>query len=40
MGLMRNLYSTLVAEPERMKPLGRPRYRREDNIRMGLREIA
>jgi hypothetical protein len=29
----------LVGVPEGKKPLGRPRYRWEDNIRMGLREI-
>jgi hypothetical protein len=29
----------LVGKPEGKRPLGRPRSRREDNIRMGLREI-
>jgi hypothetical protein len=30
--------NTLVGKPEDQKPLGRPRSRWEDNIRMGLRE--
>jgi hypothetical protein len=28
-----------VGKPEGMKPLGRPRRRREDNIKMGLGDI-
>jgi hypothetical protein len=30
----------LVGKPEWKRPLGRPRYRRENNIRMDLREIG
>jgi hypothetical protein len=30
----------LIGKPEGKGPLGRPRSRREDNIRMGLREIG
>jgi hypothetical protein len=30
----------LVGKPERKRPLGRPRLRWEDNIRMDLREIV
>jgi hypothetical protein len=37
---MGNAYSTLVGKPERKRPLGRPRHRWEDNIRMDLREIG
>jgi hypothetical protein len=29
----------LVGKPERKRPLGRPRHRWEDNIKMDLREI-
>jgi hypothetical protein len=39
MGDMRNLYNMFVRKPEGKRPLGRPRCRREDNIRMDLREI-
>jgi hypothetical protein len=35
---MRNAYNILVGKPERKIPLGRPRNRWEDNIRMDLRE--
>jgi hypothetical protein len=37
---MKNLYKVLVGKPERKRPLGRPRRRWEDNIRMELKEIA
>jgi hypothetical protein len=30
----------MVEKPERKRPLGRPRCRREDNIRTNLREIG
>jgi hypothetical protein len=40
MGEGRNLCRVLVGKPEGRKPLGRPRRRREDGIRMGLREIG
>jgi hypothetical protein len=39
MGEMRNAYKILVGKPERKKPLGRPRRRREVNIRLDLREM-
>jgi hypothetical protein len=35
-----NAYRILVGKPERKRPLGRPRRRWEDNIRMDLREIG
>jgi hypothetical protein len=34
-----NAYGTLVRKPEEKRPLGRPRYRWDDNINMDLREI-
>jgi hypothetical protein len=39
-GRMRNAYKILVGKPERKRPLGKPRCRLEDNIRMDLREIG
>ena len=36
----RNAYRVLVGKPERKKPLGRPRRRWEDNIKMDLREVG
>jgi hypothetical protein len=39
MGEVRDLYRVLVGEPERMGPLGRPRHRWEDNIKMDLQEV-
>jgi hypothetical protein len=36
----RNAYSLLVGRPEERRLLGRPRRRREGNIRMDLREIG
>ena len=36
----RNAYRVLVAKPEGKIPLGRPRRRREENIRMDLREVG
>jgi hypothetical protein len=35
----RNVYRVLVGKPEGKIPLGRPRRRREDGIKMDLREI-
>ena len=35
----RNVYRVLVGKPEGRRPLGRPRRRWEDNIRMDLREV-
>jgi hypothetical protein len=40
MGEERNAYKILVRKPERKGPLGRPRHRRVDNIKMDLREIG
>ena len=36
----RNVYRVLVGKPEGKKPLGGPRYRWENNIKMGLREVG
>jgi hypothetical protein len=36
----RKVYRILVGKPEGKRPLGRPRRRREDGIRMDLREIG
>jgi hypothetical protein len=40
MGETRNAYRILVGEPEGKRPLGRPRCRWVDNIKMDLREIG
>jgi hypothetical protein len=40
MGEKRNAYRILVGNPEGKKPLGRPRLRWVDNIKMDLREIG
>jgi hypothetical protein len=40
MGEERRLYKDLVGTPEGNRPLGRPRRRWEDKIRMYLREIG
>jgi hypothetical protein len=40
MGEKRNAYMILVRKPERKRPLGRPRRRWVDNIKMGLREMG
>jgi hypothetical protein len=39
-GEKRNAYMISVGKPKRKKPLGRPRRRWEDNIKMDLREIG
>jgi hypothetical protein len=39
-GEKRNAYSTLLGNPGGKRPLGRPRRRWVDNIRMDLREIG
>jgi hypothetical protein len=39
-GEERKLYWVLVGKPKGKKPLGRPRHRWEDGIRMDLREIG
>jgi hypothetical protein len=38
MGEDRGVYRVLVGKPEGKRPLGRPRYRLEDNIKMDLQE--
>jgi hypothetical protein len=40
MGEGRGVYRVLVSRPEGKRPLGRPRRRWEDNIKMDLREIG
>jgi hypothetical protein len=40
MGEKRNAYRTLVGKPAGKRPLGRPRRRWVDNIKMDLREIG
>jgi hypothetical protein len=40
MGEGRKVYRVMVGKHEGKRPLGRPRHRREDNIRMDLREIG
>jgi hypothetical protein len=39
-GVERNLYKVLVRKPEGKRPLGRPRRRCEDVIRMDLTEMV
>jgi hypothetical protein len=39
MGERRGVYTVLVGKPERKKPLGRPRRRWEDNIKMDIQEV-
>jgi hypothetical protein len=40
MGEKRGVYRVLVGKPEGKGPLGRPRRRREDNIKMDLQELG
>ena len=40
MGEERGLYGILVGKPEGRRPLGRPRHRWVDNIRMDLQEVG
>jgi hypothetical protein len=40
MGEVRGAYNILFGRPEGRRPLGRPRCRWEDNIKMDLREIG
>jgi len=39
MGEGRDVYRVLVGKPEVKRPLGRPRRRWEDNIKMDLKEV-
>jgi hypothetical protein len=40
MGERRDAYTVLVGKPEGNRPLGRPRHRWEDNIKMNLQEVG
>ena len=40
MGNWRGVYRVLVGKPEGKRPLGRPRRRWEDNIKMNLQEVG
>jgi hypothetical protein len=40
MGDRRSAYRALVGKPEGRRPLGRPRHRWEDNIKMDLRKVV
>jgi len=40
MGERRGVYRVLVVKPEGKRPLGRPRHRWEDHIKMGLQEVG
>jgi hypothetical protein len=40
MGEERKVYKVLVGKPEGKRPLGRPKHRWEDGIRMDLRDIG
>ena len=40
MGERRGVYRFLVGKPEGKRPLGRPRRRWEDNIKMNLQEVG
>jgi len=40
MGQGRGVYRVLVGKPEGKRPLGRPRRRWEDNIKMDLQEVG
>jgi len=40
MGERRGIYRALVGKPEGKRPLGRPRHRWEDNIKMDLQEMV
>ena len=39
-GATQKAYRVLVGKPESKRPLGRPRHRWEDNIKMDLREVG
>jgi len=40
MGAGRGVYRVLVGKPEGRRPLGRPKLRLEDNIKMDLQEVG
>jgi hypothetical protein len=39
-GERKGVYRLLVGKPERKRPIGRPRRRCEDNIKMNLQEVV
>jgi hypothetical protein len=39
MGVKKNAYRILVGKPEGKRPLGKPRHRWVDNIKMDIRDI-
>jgi hypothetical protein len=39
MGERRSAYKVLIGKPERRRPLGRPRRRWEDNMKVDFREV-
>ena len=39
MGKSRGVYRVLMGKPKGKRPLGRPRHRWEDNIKMDLQEV-
>ena len=39
-GVSRGMYRVLVGKPEGKRPLGRPRHRWEDNIKLDLQEVG
>ena len=40
MGDSRRAFRVLIEKPERKRPLGRPRHRREENMKMHLQEVG
>jgi hypothetical protein len=40
MGEGRSMYRVVVEKPEEKRPLGRPRHRWEDNIKVDLQEVG
>jgi hypothetical protein len=40
MGEVRGVYMVLLGKPEGKRPLGRPRHRWKDNIKMDLQEVG
>ena len=40
MGERRGIYTVLVGKPEGKRPLGRPRHKWEDNIKIDLQEVG
>jgi len=40
MGEKRGVYRVLVGKPDRKRPLGRPKHRWDDNIKMDLQEVG